>query len=267
MKRAATCLASVALLMSAGAASAQEQLHTYSQEVIERGAQIFESGCARCHGPGGDQVPGVNLASGRFFRVTTDDELAQLIVLGIPGTGMPSNNLPARDVNGVVAFLRSLASGGTAADIASTAVKNAASALPGDAGRGKAIVEGKGRCLTCHSVGAEGGRLGPNLGGIGIRRPTDLRTSLVDPDAEIRSDNRTVRLVTRAGATVTGQLLNHDSFTVQVIDSKEQLRSFVKSDLRELTFLKTSPMPSYRDTLTADEITDVVKYLSSMRSR
>ena len=262
-----TCLAAAALVMSAGALSAQEQPHTYSQDAIERGAQIYQSGCARCHGLRGDDLPGVNLASGRFLRVTTDDELAQLILLGIPGTGMPSNALPARDINGVVAYLRSWASGGAGADIAGTAAKNAEAALPGDAPRGKAIVEGKGRCLTCHSVGTDGGRLGPDLSGIRISRPADLQKSLVDPSSEIRAENRSVRLVTRDGAIVTGQLLNHDSFTVQLIDSKEQLRSFVKSGLREFTFLKTSPMPSYRDTLTAGEITDVVKYLSSIRGR
>ena len=145
MKRAVMCLAAAALMTPAGALSAQEQPHTYSQEAIERGGQIFQSGCARCHGLRGDDVPGVNLASGRFLRVTTDDELAQLIVLGIPGTGMPSNNLPARYVNGVVAYLRSRASGGAAVDIASTAIKNAESSLPGDAGRGEAIVEGRGK--------------------------------------------------------------------------------------------------------------------------
>jgi putative heme-binding domain-containing protein len=268
MKRAVTCLAVAAALMTCvGPLFAQDQPHTYSQEAIERGGEIFQSGCARCHGLRGDEVSGVNLASGRFLRVTTDDELAKLIVDGIPGTGMPSNNLPARDVNGIVAYLRSLASGGAAVEISNTAIRNAESALPGDAGRGKLIVEGKGRCLTCHSVGGEGGRLGPDLSGIGIRKRSDLQTSLVDPAAEIRTENRTVRLVTRDGATVTGRLLNHDSFTVQLIDSKEQLRSFQKSGLREFTFLKTSPMPSYRETLTADEITDVVKYLSSMRGR
>ena len=260
------CLAAATLLMMAGALSAQEP-HTYSQDAIERGGQLFQTGCARCHGAGGDEVLGVNLAIGFFFRATTDDELAELIVRGIPGTGMPSNNLPPPDVNGLVAYLRSWPSGGVARDIASAAIRNAKAALPGDAGRGKTIVEGKGQCLTCHAIGTDGGRRGPDLSGVGMRRPADLRQSIVDPDAEVRSENRSVRLVTRDGVTVTGQLLNHDSFTVQLLDPKEQLRSFVKASLRELTFLTTSSMPSYRDTLTADEIADVVKYLSSLGGR
>jgi mono/diheme cytochrome c family protein len=61
---------------------------------------------------------------------------------------------------------------------------------------------------------------------------------------------------------VTGRLLGHDTFTVQLLDSRETLRSFDKQDLRAQTFLG-STMPSYRGALTAQELADVVRYLSS----
>jgi hypothetical protein len=49
-----------------------------------------------------------------------------------------------------------------------------------------------------------------------------------------------------------------------MIDSKEQLRSFVKADLREHGFAETT-MPSSRGRLTAQEIADVVAYLTTLR--
>ena len=266
MRRRVIPAAVIALLATVGAVSAQEP-HTVAPETIEKGGQIFQSGCARCHGVAGDEVPGVNLASGRFMRVTTDDELAKLILTGIPGTGMPSNNLSAQDALNVVAYLRSLASGGQAVEIANAAVNMRAAALPGDADRGKALVEGKGQCLTCHSLGARGGRLGPDLSAVGLRRPADLQRSIVDPGTEVRPENRSVRVVTREGSSIDGRLLNHDSFTVQLLDSTERLRSFEKSDLQEFTIVKTSSMPSYRDKLSADEIADIVKYFTSLRGR
>ena len=100
-----------------------------------------------------------------------------------------------------------------------------------------------------------------------MRRASELERAIVEPNAEIRQENRPVRAVTRGGATITGTLLNQDSFSLQVIDANERLVSVAKSDLREYALLKTSPMPSYRDKLTSQELADVVGYLASLRGR
>src|SRR5271154_1235708 len=55
----------------------------------------------------------------------------------------------------------------------------------GDAARGQAIVEGKGNCLSCHRIKNAGSRTGPDLSEIGGRRPAQLQTKLLTPDAEI----------------------------------------------------------------------------------
>ncbi len=91
----------------------------------------------------------------------------------------------------------------------------------GDAARGKAVFEGKGQCATCHRVNGNGSRTGPDLTDIGnLRKPDQLEQSILDPDAEIDRQNRTYRVVTRAGETITGHLLNLDAFSVQLLDSK-----------------------------------------------
>ena len=71
----------------------------------------------------------------------------------------------------------------------------------------------------------------------------------------------------KTASTTTGRLLNLDTFTVQLLDSKEQLRSFVKSDVRDHGFVEKSPMPSYKDKLSAQELADVVSYLVSLKGK
>ena len=138
---------------------------------------------------------------------------------------------------------------------------------PGDSARGKAIYDGKGACATCHQVNSVGSRLGPDLSEIGNSRRSDhLERSLVEPDAEVLGNNRFYHVVTKDGATITGRLLNLDTFTIQLLDSKERLRTFVKSDLRDHGFDK-SPMPSYKDKLTAPELADLVSYLASLKGQ
>jgi putative heme-binding domain-containing protein len=136
----------------------------------------------------------------------------------------------------------------------------------GDAAAGAAIVSGKGKCLTCHRIQTTGSRLGPDLSDIGaIRDVAQIQKSLLDPDAEILPENRFYRLVTRDGASITGRLLNHDTFQVLIRDEKDQLRSFAKSELREHGFVSASPMPSYRSTLSLEEQAHVVAYLASLK--
>jgi putative heme-binding domain-containing protein len=121
-------------------------------------------------------------------------------------------------------------------------------------------------CLSCHRVAEAGSFVGPDLDGVGAHRtPEQLQASLESPKKEVLPENRSVRLVTRDGKTVTGRLLNQDGFSVQLIDSSGQLKSFARSGLREFTIVTTNPMPSNADKLSAQELKDLVRYLSSLK--
>lgn len=136
----------------------------------------------------------------------------------------------------------------------------------GDAARGHAIYDGKGNCASCHRIKGVGSHLGPDLSEVGTRTPAQLTTKLTNPDAEILPANRPYRVTLKNGTVVNGRLLNIDTFTIQMIDNKENLRSFVKADLREYDFVKKSPMPSYQGKLSDQEIADVVAYLGTLRA-
>ncbi len=136
----------------------------------------------------------------------------------------------------------------------------------GNEGNGAVIVAGKGKCQTCHRIQGAGSRLGPDLTDIGATRTVEqIQASLLDPNLEILPENRSYRVVTRDGATVTGTLLNHDTFQILMRDQKEQLRSFIKSELREYGFATGSPMPSFRTTLPPEELADVISYLATLK--
>lgn len=145
----------------------------------------------------------------------------------------------------------------------------AAGTLPaqsgGDAANGKVIFDGKGNCTSCHRIKGNGSRFGPDLSEIGGRSSEQLQTSILDPDAEIAPANRIYRVVSKNGATTIGRLLNEDTFSVQMIDKTERLLSFQKADLREYGFETHSPMPSFKDKLTEQEVADVVAYLSTFK--
>ncbi len=228
--------------------------HGYTQFDVENGRIQYQNNCIACHGANGDSQPGVDLGHGKFRRATSDDDIVSIITHGIPGTGMPPANFTESQAITIVAYLRSMA-----------ALSNVA-VTTGDPVRGKQIFDGKAQCLTCHRVRTTGSRVGPDLTEIGMmRRPVELQLSLTDPDAEVLAVNRYYRVVTRDGQTITGRLLNEDTFSIQLLDTNEKLRTFKVADLREHAFIPKSTMPSYKDKLTPDELADVIGYLVSLK--
>src|ERR1700683_4897972 len=89
--------------------------------------------------------------------------------------------------------------------------------------------------------------------------------SVTEPDAEVLSKNRPFRAVTKDGATITGTILNEDKYSVQLLDSNGRLVSLKRANLRESAFVEKSPMPSYKDKLTQQELSDLVGYLASLK--
>jgi cytochrome c oxidase cbb3-type subunit III len=236
-----------------GAAVLRAQQHETAQDVDD-GGRVFRNICANCHGPDGDEVAGIDLGRGVFRRARTDRDLVEIIRNGVPGTAMPATNMPEAQADQIVAYLRS------------TAAARGSTTGGGSAERGKLVFETKGGCLACHRVNGAGNRVGPDLSDIGrLRRAVELESSIVDPNAEIFYTNRSYRVVAKDGTVATGRLLNVDTFTVQLLDTKEQLRSFDKAGLREYGFVDSSPMPSYRGKLTDQEIADAVSYLVSLK--
>ena len=111
-----------------------------------------------------------------------------------------------------------------------------------------------------------GSRVGPDLSDIGaLRRAVEIERSILEPNDEILPQNRSYRAVSRDGQTISGRLLNQDTFSVQILDSKERLLSIKRSELIEGNFVNESPMPSYRDKLSSAELADLVAYLVSLR--
>jgi putative heme-binding domain-containing protein len=221
---------------------------------VEDGGRAFESSCAGCHGPDGNLIAGIDFRRGIFRRPLTDDEITEIILHGIPNTPMPATpGMSEEQAVRIVAYLRSLPETFTEP------------ALAGDAARGRELFAGAGKCLDCHRVGGQGSRLGPDLSRIGLDRGVaELERSLLDPDAEVQPDNRFDSVTPKRGAAVTGRLLNQDTFSVQLMDADEHLRSFQKADLRDFGFAET-PMPSYRETFDAQALADVVSFLVSLR--
>ena len=129
-------------------------------------------------------------------------------------------------------------------------------------------------------VGGVGGALGPDLSRVGAARSVSyLMDSIRDPDKELSSgmtdpNNHyglplmydSVTVVTKTGEKITGVARNEDTYSLQMITTAQQVQSFLKKDLKEVSHQRRSLMPPYsEDALDAAQLQDLIAYLETLR--
>ena len=244
----------VSIFFGSVSVNGQQHAGQYSQADITFGARIYSENCSSCHGVNGDTVAGVNFRSGQFRNVSSDYDLRNVMTNGISDTAMPPGEYTDAELSGLIAFLRTMGS----IDLGDLAI--------GDLNRGQMVFVNKGDCQQCHRVAGIGSRLGPDLTDIGsLRSAGQLERKLLDPTSSMLPVNRPFRGITKNGTVVSGLRLNEDTFSVQIINEDEKLVTVEKADLREYEFLDVSPMPSYGDQLSEQELSDLLAYLLSLK--
>src|SRR5207237_2147476 len=179
---------------AAAQASASTNVNTSDKlPGIQDGRSLFQLHCSYCHGANGEGGRGADLTIGKYRLGGSDTELFGTVRNGIPGTEMPAVRASDDEVWKMVTFVKTIGAAGLGEK------------APGDRGAGKVIFEGKGRCMTCHSVGRDGGTLGPELSDVGRRRNLMyLEESLLRQEADVAGRYRAVALLTESGQQVEG---------------------------------------------------------------
>jgi cytochrome c oxidase cbb3-type subunit III len=250
-------------------------LLTGDSKAAKAGEYEFRINCALCHGlgaRGGGRGPDLTRAQKKFAH--SDTEMFQIISNGIAGTAMPANGTNGQGVGmtdeeiwQIITYIRS------------QEVKAPAKPL-GNAAHGKELFYGDANCSLCHMVEGKGGRLGPELTGVGgsrtreaiidsVRNPSHrLAWGLTEATKEFPQEYERVTVVTADGKTIKGVTLNEDSFSVQIMDANEQIHLLDKSTLRSFHKSRESAMPKYgTDVLSDKDLEDIVAFLTSVGAR
>ena len=225
-----------------------------NQDEVARGRGLFQTRCADCHGIDAKGVHGPDLTVLFFVNGRTDDRVFDTIRRGVPGTEMPASNAPEPELRAIVAYLHSINTRLAVDDL-----------LVADRANGERLFSSA--CSSCHRVNGRGGVLGPDLSRVGVSRSIELlRRDIRDASAVIASGYQPVTLVTTDGRRIRGAKKNEDAYSIQIMDTREQLQGFLKSSLREVVAEKASLMPDFPDSRLNDrDLRDVVGYLATFR--
>jgi putative membrane-bound dehydrogenase-like protein len=136
-------------------------------------------------------------------------------------------------------------------------------AASGDIGRGRRIFFGdKVSCFSCHTIGKEGGHVGPDLTSIGaIRSGPDILEAIVFPSASFVPGFEPYNVVTRDD-TISGVRAEVTPETVTIITGRDSRVRVRRHDIISMKPSTVSVMPEGLDeSLTRSELTDLLAFL------
>jgi putative heme-binding domain-containing protein len=139
----------------------------------------------------------------------------------------------------------------------------------GDIGRGRHIFFGpKVACASCHTIGAEGGHVGPDLTGIGaIRSGHDLLEAIVFPSASFVPGHE-VFTVDLAHDRLSGVIRSQNRETVVLVTGPNGEVRIPRSEIKSMQPSKVSLMPEgFDESLTKAELTDLLAFLQAEKTR
>jgi putative heme-binding domain-containing protein len=137
---------------------------------------------------------------------------------------------------------------------------------------GRSFIRGRllyqGLCSKCHLFKGKGGAIGPDLTSTGKKlKPLALLTEIIEPSKVISDQHASVILILKNGKSLTGREVGGDKDTILLATNAEKPAEVTKVKRSDIELRKKSPISMMPvgglDTLTPDEILDLMMYVSS----
>ena len=121
-------------------------------------------------------------------------------------------------------------------------------------------------CAACHTFDGAGGRVGPDLSGIGNQPADALLLHIVVPDHEITPGFESYSVQTRDGRTVIGRLESEAPNSVTIRDGAGAAQTLLRRDVESMSSAGASLMPAgLGPAMPAAQLADLIAYLKRPR--
>ena len=122
-------------------------------------------------------------------------------------------------------------------------------------------------CIRCHTIGAEGGIVGPPLSTIGQKlNKAQLYDSILHPSAEILMGYETWVVRTKSGDIISGRKTEETESRITILDVDGKYHDVPADQVDRKLKQTVSLMPEgLSQTMSQQELIDLVEYLASKR--
>ncbi|MCF0061274.1 HEAT repeat domain-containing protein [Dyadobacter chenwenxiniae] len=121
-------------------------------------------------------------------------------------------------------------------------------------------------CVRCHSIGGQGGEVGPNLSNIGnVLSREQILQALIEPSARLSPGFGMVMLTLKDGTSAAGILAQESDHELVLKTSEAEPLKIATARIAKRENVPSS-MPPMGTVMTKREIRDVVEFLSNLKS-
>jgi putative heme-binding domain-containing protein len=121
-------------------------------------------------------------------------------------------------------------------------------------------------CYKCHTVDGRGGRVGPDLSGIGRSMSREkLIDSILEPSREVAPQFTTWSMIDKDGVVHTGMIVHENEGRTILGDAEGKTVELPTIDIEQRMPQRTSVMPEkLQDRMTLQEFRDLLAFLQSL---
>jgi putative membrane-bound dehydrogenase-like protein len=131
----------------------------------------------------------------------------------------------------------------------------------GDAIKGKIVFTQQ--CAKCHAHGGEGGKVGPDLTGMGTHPREELLIHILDPSRSVEGNFVQYALATTDGKTFNGLLASENKSSVVLLDAEGKTHTVLREEIEEVAASKKSLMPEgFEKQVNAEGVADLLAFLT-----
>ena len=131
----------------------------------------------------------------------------------------------------------------------------------GDPSKGKLAFSQQ--CAKCHMYGGEGGKVGPDLTGMGTHPREELLIHILDPSRSVEGTFVQYSLATTDGRVLNGLLAAESKTAVELIDAEGKSHRVLRDEIEDFAASKRSLMPEgFEKQLGAEGLADVLAFLT-----
>lgn len=141
----------------------------------------------------------------------------------------------------------------------------------GNSERGRELFQNadKSLCVKCHRIGEQGGRIGPDLAGIGNRfSRIHLLESILEPSRTVAPSFSTQVIALESGRVLAGVKISETPTQLTLGDNQGNRHEINKSEIDEIKIQPQSTMPEDLQKRFSDrELLDLIEFLLSLKGR